>query len=63
MGGKYDVADVHTGPWWGDLMKRDHLEDLGIDGIIMLKWIFKKWNGKASTELIWLKIGMGCGLL
>jgi hypothetical protein len=29
----------------GDLRERDHLEDLSIDGRIILKCIFKKWNG------------------
>jgi hypothetical protein len=24
---------------------RNHLEDPGVDGIIILKWIFKEWNG------------------
>jgi hypothetical protein len=38
---------VHTGFTWGDLRKRDHLEDLGTDERIILKWIFKKWDGKA----------------
>jgi len=26
----------------GNLRKRDHLEDLGLHGRIILKWIFKK---------------------
>ena len=34
---------MHTGFWWGNLRKGDHLQDLGVDGRIILKWIFKKW--------------------
>jgi len=26
-------------------------------GRIILKWIFRKWNGGAWTGLIWLRIG------
>jgi hypothetical protein len=26
-------------------MERDYFEDLGVDGTILLKWIFKHWNG------------------
>jgi hypothetical protein len=35
---------VHTGYWWTNLRERNHLEDPGIDGRIILKWIFQNWN-------------------
>jgi hypothetical protein len=41
----WETGEVHTGFCRGDLRKRDHLKDIGIDGRIILKWIFKKWNG------------------
>jgi hypothetical protein len=54
---------VHTGFWWGDLREGDHVGDPGIDGRIILKWVFKKWDGGALTGLSWLSIGTGGGLL
>jgi hypothetical protein len=36
---------MYTGFWWGDLMERFHLKDLGVDGKIILKWVFNKWGG------------------
>ena len=41
---------------------KNHLEDLGVDERMTLKWIFENsmW---AWAGLIWLRIGTGCGLL
>jgi len=38
------AGDVHTGFLWGDMWKRDHLEDLGVDGKIILKWVLQQWK-------------------
>jgi len=40
------------------LRERDHLDDPDVDGRIILRWIFKKWNGLSWTVLISLKIGI-----
>jgi len=40
-----------------------HLEDPGIDGRIILRWIFRTWDVRAWTGSIWLRIGTGGGHL
>jgi hypothetical protein len=41
----------------GNLRERDYLEDLGIGGMIILKYIIKTW-----TESMGLRVGAGGGL-
>jgi hypothetical protein len=36
------TGEVHTSFCW--VMEIDHLEDLGVDGRIILKRIFKEWD-------------------
>jgi len=42
---------VYKGFWCGGLRERDDLEDPGIDGRIILRWIFRKWDVGVWTGL------------
>ena len=44
-----------------DLRERDHLGDPDVDGRIILRWIFVKWEGIVGTGWSWLRIGTGGG--
>jgi hypothetical protein len=40
-----------------------HLEDLGVDVRILLKWIFKKWDWESRNGLLWFTIRISGGRL
>jgi hypothetical protein len=42
---------------FGDIKARDHLEDLDVDGNIILKLILNKYGARVWTGFIWLRIG------
>jgi hypothetical protein len=58
MGEKRDAYRILVGRPEG----RHHLGDPGVDGRIILKWMFKKWDG-AWSGLSWLRLGTGGGRL
>ena len=38
--------------WWGNLRERDHWGDPDVDGRIILRWIFRKWEGVVGRKLL-----------
>ena len=44
---------MHTGFWWGNIRDGDHLEDLGVNGRILLKLILKK---KKDSGVNWINV-------
>jgi hypothetical protein len=40
-------------------MERNHCEDPGVDGRIIIRWIFRKCDLKVWTGLSWLRIETG----
>jgi hypothetical protein len=52
---------AYAGFWWGNLRETDHLGDPGVDGRIILRWIFRKLNVGVRTQSSWLRIGTSAG--
>jgi hypothetical protein len=47
----------------GKLEGKYYLEDPGVDGRIILRWIFRMCDMGGGAGLMWLRIGTGGGLL
>ena len=56
-------GEVYTEFWWGNLRERDHLGDPRVDGMIIVRWFFKKWDVGVRSGSSWLRIGTGGGYL
>jgi hypothetical protein len=49
------------GFWWGNLREKDHWRNPGVDGTVILGWIFRKWDVGVWTGLSWRRIETGGG--
>jgi hypothetical protein len=59
MGGTcstYGGGKAYKGFRWGNLRVRDHLGDRGLDGRIILRWVFRKWDLGVWTRSSWFWI-------
>jgi hypothetical protein len=43
----------------GNLRQRDHSGDPDVGGRIILRRVFRKWEGVVGTGCSWLRIGRG----
>jgi len=49
---------MHTKFWSENLKERDHLEDLGVDGKVILEWICGKQGENMWAGLMWLRMAV-----
>jgi len=54
-------GEAYTGFCWGNLKERQHSEDPGIDGRIILRRIIRKCDVGVRTGSSWLRIGTDGG--
>jgi hypothetical protein len=48
----FSTEGLHKGFWWGDMKERDNLEDLDVNGNIILKFSSRSgWGGMDWIDL------------
>jgi len=57
----WSIGDKRTGFWWGNLRKRDHLEDEGVNGKIILNRIVNKTDGGIGRAQVGRSSSCKCG--
>jgi hypothetical protein len=55
--------EIHTKCCFESPNGKHHLENIGVDGRIILKWFLEKESAKICTGFFWLRIGTIGGLL
>jgi len=55
--------EAYTGFWCGNLRERDHLGDPSVDGRLILRWFFRKWDVGVRAGSICFKRGTSGGHL
>jgi hypothetical protein len=56
-------GEIYKGFWWGNWRERDHWGYPGVDGRIIIRWIFSKWDVVLWIGLSCLRKGTGGGHL
>jgi hypothetical protein len=52
----FSLCTTSTSRLSGHLKGRGHLEDLGLEDRLILKWSYKKYDGRLCTGLVWFRV-------
>ena len=59
----FERGKLHAEFLWGNLKEQENLEDLSVEGRLVLKQILKKIRGRPCALLIWLGTGASSMLM
>jgi hypothetical protein len=46
----WGTEEFNAGFWWRNLRAKVHLEDPGVYGSLILRWIFRNWDGRHGLD-------------